>query len=53
MGAMMWVMMRSQRRGGDEGEGQEQAGQEQVAQLRAEIDQLKADRAGQRAQGGQ
>ncbi len=45
MGAMMWMMMRGQRRGPD-GTG----GQQQVDQLRAEIDQLKTERATQRAQ---
>lgn len=45
MGAMMWLMMRGQRKGGtDDG------GAEQVAQLRAEIDELKADRAARAAQ---
>lgn len=39
MGAMMWLMMRGQRNGGGGTGGQ------QVAQLRAEIDQLKAERA--------
>jgi hypothetical protein len=41
MGLMMWLMMRGgqNKRGGDPG------GQQQVAQLRAEIDELKADRA--------
>lgn len=53
MGVMMWMMMRGHRntdtaagQGGD-------ANAEQVAQLRAEIDQLKSDRAVQRAPGGQ
>jgi hypothetical protein len=48
MGAMMWLMMRGQRKGGGD-----TGGQQQVAQLRAEIDQLKADRAAQRTNGGQ
>ena len=40
MGLMMWLMMRGQnKRGGDTD------GQQQVAQLRAEIDELRADRA--------
>jgi hypothetical protein len=43
MGVMMWMMMRGQGKG--TGEGSER----QVAQLRAEIDQLKADRVTQRA----
>jgi len=46
MGAMMWVMMRGQRKNtGDTSE------QEQVAQLRDEIEQLKAQRARQSAGG--
>ncbi|MGH3985596.1 MAG: hypothetical protein ACRDST_23670 [Pseudonocardiaceae bacterium] len=45
MGVMMWMMMRGQRNG---------AGRhEQVAQLRAEIDQLKAERGGQHAKARQ
>lgn len=41
MGAMMWMMMRGQRHdSGDAG------GQQQVAQMRAEIDQLKIERGG-------
>jgi len=52
MGTMMWLMMRGQRRGGN-AEGQQPGEQEQqVAALRAEIEQLKADRA-QRTHGGQ
>jgi hypothetical protein len=45
MGLMMWLMMRGGRNkaSGDTG------GQHQVAQLRAEIDELKADRAAQTA----
>ncbi|MDQ2883631.1 MAG: hypothetical protein M3Y48_21365 [Actinomycetota bacterium] len=42
MGAMMWMMMRGQGRGTGE------VSERQVAQLRAEIDQLKADRVAQR-----
>lgn len=42
---MMWMMMRGQRRGPD-GAG----GQQQVDQLRAEIDQLKTERATQRTE---
>jgi hypothetical protein len=48
MGAMMWMMMRGQRKGGGD-----TGGQQQVEQLRAEINQLKADRASQRMNGGQ
>lgn len=56
MGAMMWMMMRGQRgkTAGDTDDGA--AGDlntEQVAALRAEIDQLKSDRTAQRAPGGQ
>lgn len=40
MGAMMWMM----NRGGHHDSGKATAGDEQVAQLRAEIEQLKADR---------
>lgn len=48
MGAMMWMMMRGQRRGPD---GPDPAGgQQQVDQLRAEIDELRTERATQRAQ---
>jgi len=49
MGAMMWMMMRGQNKdaGGTGGQGQ------QVEQLRTEIDQLKAERATQRTNGGQ
>lgn len=46
MGAMMWLMMRGQHKGGADN-----GGHEQVAQLRAEIDELKADRATRAAQG--
>ncbi len=48
MGAMMWMMMR----GGNKNAGVT-GGQGQVEQLRNEIDQLKAERATQRANGGQ
>ncbi|MGH3868441.1 MAG: hypothetical protein ACRDQ4_20440 [Pseudonocardiaceae bacterium] len=44
MGVMMWMMMRGRRQGvGDAG------GQDQVARLRAEIDQLKTERGGRHA----
>lgn len=46
MGAMMWMMMRGQRGGNSP------KGPDQVAELRSEIDQLKAERAAQRAKGG-
>lgn len=39
MGAMMWMMMRSKPAGGD-------GGQEELARLRREIDDLKAGRDG-------
>jgi len=41
MGLMMWLMMR----GGQNKRGGDTDGPQQVAQLRAEIDELKADRA--------
>lgn len=47
MGAMMWMMMRGQRGGTGSGS----KGPDQIAELRAEIDQLKADRVAQRAKG--
>lgn len=47
MGVMMWMMMRGQNRGTDA------VSERQVAQLRTEIDQLKADRDAQRAASGQ
>lgn len=46
MGAMMWMMMRGQRAGS----GAPKA-RDQVAELRSEIDLLKAERATQRAKG--
>lgn len=55
MGLMMWMMMRGQRTSGSDTV-QATAGEpssQQVAALRAEIDQLKSDRAAQRAPGGQ
>jgi hypothetical protein len=42
MGVMMWMMTRGQ------GKGTGEVSERQVAQLRAEIDQLKADRVAQR-----
>lgn len=50
MGVMMWMMGRGQNKTAGDTGGQEQA---QVEQLRTEIDQLKAERATQRAHGGQ
>lgn len=47
MGVMMWMMMRGQ------GQGTGDVRERQVAQLRAEIDQLKADRGAQRTIGWQ
>jgi hypothetical protein len=48
MGLMMWMMMRGQRTtSGDT------SGEQQVAQLRAEIDELKAEREARRAKGVQ
>ncbi len=47
MGAMMWMMMRGQRAGSGPAKGTDQ-----VAELRSEIDLLKAERAAQRAKGG-
>lgn len=49
MGAMIWIMARGQRGGTKTPGGPDQ---DQVAQLRSEIDQLKAERAAQRAKGG-
>ncbi|OZM76374.1 hypothetical protein [Pseudonocardia sp. MH-G8] len=50
MGLMMWMMMRGNRNGG--GSSGKGGGSEQVAQLRAEIEQLKVDRATQRTPKG-
>jgi hypothetical protein len=47
MGVMMWLMMR----GGQNEGGADVGGHQQVAQLRAEIDELKADRAAWAAKG--
>ncbi|MFC4004906.1 hypothetical protein ACFS2C_23315 [Prauserella oleivorans] len=44
MGIMMWMMGRGHRQGGGQGSEKEQ----QIALLRAEIDQLKAERAADR-----
>lgn len=44
MGAMMWMMMRGQR-----GADSSPKAPDQVAELRSEIEQLKAERAAQRA----
>jgi hypothetical protein len=50
MGLMMWMMMRGQKKNPDGGDSAAQGSgsQPQVDQLRAEIDQLKADRVTQR-----
>lgn len=45
MGLMMWMMMRGQ----DKGSAPD--GQQEVAQLRAEIDALRSERAAQRGEG--
>ncbi|MGQ0481978.1 MAG: hypothetical protein ACT4O0_13285 [Pseudonocardia sp.] len=59
MGLMMWMMMRGQKgntsggaasRGASGGNGADS--DDQVAALRAEIDELKADRTAQRGEGG-
>jgi hypothetical protein len=50
MGAMMWMMMRGGNKNTADTSGQ---GQQQVEQLRTEIDQLRAERATQRTNGGQ
>ena len=47
MGLIMWIMMRSQRKSDGDASGQ------QVAQLRAEIDRLKAERATRPVKDGQ
>lgn len=46
MGLMMWMMKRGKRSSSDD-----RSGGQEVAVLRAEIDQLKADRAAQRTPG--
>jgi len=50
MGLMMWMMMRGQKKNPDGGDASAQGSgsQQQVDQLRAEIDQLKTDRVTQR-----
>lgn len=54
MGLMMWMMMRGQRgQHGDDATTGDSDEQRELAQLRAEIDQLKAERAVRRAGGGQ
>lgn len=50
MGAMMWMMMRGGNKNTGDTSGQRQ---QQVEQLRTEIDQLRAERATQRTNGGQ
>lgn len=51
MGLMMWMMARGQRNGGSAKTSSETGGRQQVAQLRAEIDELKADRDARRTEG--
>jgi hypothetical protein len=48
MGMMMWMMMRGQ---GKTGDGQHGEPQQEVARLRAEIDELKAERAARPGEG--
>jgi hypothetical protein len=50
MGLMMWMMMRGQPKNTG---GTEDQSQQQVEQLRAELDQLKAQRATDHTPGGQ
>ena len=50
MGLMMWMMMRGQNKNGGDTGGQSQ---QQVDELRTEIDQLKSERAAQRAKSAQ
>lgn len=45
MGLMMWMMMRGQGKGSGHG------GQQEVAELRAEIDQLRSERTARRREG--
>lgn len=49
MGLMMWLMGRRQGKGTDQ-PGAAVGGQQQVEQLRAEIEQLKAERAARRTE---
>ncbi len=51
MGLMMWMMMRGQ--GKDAAAGEDHGSQPEVQALRAEIEQLKAQRADDRTAGGQ
>jgi hypothetical protein len=51
MGLMMWMMMRGQ--GKDAAAGDDHGSQQEVQALRAEIEQLKAQRADDRTAGGQ
>ncbi len=53
MGLMMWMMMRGSRSASGTTEATNSGGEQQLGQLRAEIEQLKADRAEQRVPGGQ
>jgi hypothetical protein len=52
IGLMMWMMARGNRDGGGKSTGGDGGGSQQVEQLRAEIEQLKADRAAQRTPKG-
>jgi hypothetical protein len=51
MGLMMWMMMRGQ--GKDAAAGEDHGSQQEVQALRAEIEQLKAQRADDSTAGGQ
>jgi len=51
MGLMMWMMMRGQGKGAAASE--DHSSQQEVQALRAEIEQLKAQRADDRTAGGQ
>ena len=51
MGLMMWMMMRDDSK--DTGGSQDPSWQREVQALRAEIEQLKAQRANERRRGGQ
>lgn len=51
MGLMMWMMMRGQ--GKDTATSEDHGSQQEVQALRAEIEQLKAQRANDRTAGGQ